>query len=98
MFDQKKHKLDLEFSKNKILKENIKKISIALDGKLKGSIKKHPKYIRSVTNLQRAQLDLDKTTIFAPADGTLIGMKLQSGEFISVGKPIFNIIDDNFFG
>ena len=24
-------------------------------------------------------------------------MKLQSGEFISVGKPIFNIIDDNFF-
>ncbi|MEK9993163.1 MAG: HlyD family secretion protein [Hydrogenophilales bacterium] len=97
MFDQKKHKLDLEFSKNKILKENIKKISIALDGKLKGSIKKHPKYIRSVTNLQRAQLDLDKTTIFAPANGTLIGMKLQSGEFISAGKPIFNIIDDNFF-
>ena len=54
MFDQKKHKLDLEFSKNKILKENIKKISIALDGKLKGSIKKHPKYSNNLLLLQKS--------------------------------------------
>jgi multidrug resistance efflux pump len=52
--------------------------------------------IRSATaQLERAQLDLIRTTILAPTDGKITNLKLSIGQFVSVGTPVMTFIDIN---
>ena len=43
--------------------------------------------------LALAERDLHKTTVRAPCDGRITALKIAAGEFASVGRPLFTIID-----
>lgn len=43
--------------------------------------------------LALAERDLNKTTVRAPCDGRITALQVASGEFASVGRPLFTIID-----
>ena len=44
-------------------------------------------------SLALAERDLRLTTVRAPCDGRISGLDIAAGEFASVGKPLFTIID-----
>ena len=52
----------------------------------------HPRYRLAEAELARAALDLDRTTVRAPAPGRLANLDLQAGEYVTEGAPVFSLI------
>lgn len=40
-----------------------------------------------------ARLNLDRTTVFAPADGTAANVDLRPGDYLAAGRPAFGVVD-----
>jgi membrane fusion protein, multidrug efflux system len=53
---------------------------------------KHPLYQEKLSMLEQAKFNLERSTIFAPQDGTITNMKLQPGEYVEEGRPVFSLI------
>jgi membrane fusion protein (multidrug efflux system) len=49
--------------------------------------------VEAKTALDAAALDLERTRVSAPAAGTVSNMKLQPGEHVEKGAPIFSLIE-----
>ena len=47
--------------------------------------------------LTSAQLDLQRTEVRAPADGTVVNLALQQGNFAERGKPVLSMVKANSF-
>jgi len=52
----------------------------------------HPLYKEKLADRREAQLDLDRSIVFAPASGTITNMRLQRGEYVEEGRPVFSLI------
>ncbi len=55
--------------------------------------KKNPKIRSAIANLKKAQIDLSRTTIFAPSHGGITNLKIDVGHFASVGAPLMTFIE-----
>ena len=53
----------------------------------------HPAYREAVAEREKAALLLKKTTIRAPISGVVSRMKLEPGEWVEEGEPVFTIVD-----
>jgi len=40
-----------------------------------------------------ARLNLDRTTVFAPVDGTAANVELRPGDYLAAGRPAFGVVD-----
>jgi RND family efflux transporter MFP subunit len=49
------------------------------------------------TKLELAQLNLERTKIVAPVDGTLSDLKLREGNYVAIGMPVMALIDANSY-
>jgi multidrug efflux system membrane fusion protein len=49
--------------------------------------------LASRANEALAERDFDKTVVKAPFDGKVIGLTIAAGEYASVGRPVFTLID-----
>jgi len=47
--------------------------------------------------LARAELDLARTVIRAPADGVVGKQKLQAGDYVNIGQPVMPLITENIW-
>ena len=52
---------------------------------------------QAVISRDLAALNLRRTRVVAPADGTLSDLSLRAGNYVSVGKPVMALIDANSF-
>lgn len=52
---------------------------------------------QAISNRDLAALNLQRTRIVAPTDGTLSDLSLRVGDYVSVGKPVMALIDANSF-
>ncbi|MBF9001224.1 MULTISPECIES: efflux RND transporter periplasmic adaptor subunit [Vibrio] len=48
----------------------------------------------SEAKLQAAQIDLERSVIRAPADGTIINLTLRQGNYVSKGKSVLSLVKD----
>ena len=64
----------------------------ALGGDPEIKAEDHPLYKEKQALLREAQLDLDRSVVFAPASGTITNMRLQPGEYVEEGRPVFSLI------
>lgn len=53
----------------------------------------HPAYREAVAEREKAALLLTKTEVRAPISGVVSRMKLESGEWVEEGEPVFTIVD-----
>ncbi|MGI9502190.1 MAG: HlyD family secretion protein, partial [Geminicoccaceae bacterium] len=53
----------------------------------------HPAYREAVADRERALLQLQKTTVRAPISGVVSRMRLEPGEWVEEGEPVFTIVD-----
>lgn len=72
--------------------QKMRRLLTALGGSLDIDPRKHPMYKEKQTMLRDAKLDLDRATVHAPTSGIVTNMKLQAGEFVEEGKPVFSLI------
>ena len=53
----------------------------------------NPKIRSAIAQLKKAQIDLSRTTIFAPSHGGITNLKIDVGHFASVGAPLMTFIE-----
>ncbi len=54
---------------------------------------RHPAYREAVADREKASLLLKKTMIHAPISGVVSRMRLEAGEWVEEGEPVFTIVD-----
>ena len=89
-------RLNLEAARQRLdaIKERAARIIASLDGDVDRPLEQHPRYQQAKAARDAAQLDLARTRIHAPSDGVISNMKLQVGEYVAKGVPVFSLIEN----
>jgi len=67
-------------------------ILATLGGDPKLPIEAHPIYIAAAARVNRARLNLDRTTLVSRIGGVIAKMNLEAGEYIDDGKAVFAVV------
>jgi len=55
----------------------------------------NPKVQQARSALEQARLDLENTTVIAPADGMITNLRLSVGQYVNRGQPVMSFIEGN---
>ena len=92
-FDAAIHELKLAEREVRLLEQRTQQSLAQLNGKPDSPVEQHPRYQRAITVRGQANMQLQRTTVVAPSSGVVSNMKLQVGEYVEEGKPIFSVIE-----
>jgi len=89
-------RLNLEAARQRLdaVNERAARIVASLGGEVDRPVEQHPRYQQAKAARDAAQLDLARTRIVAPAAGVVSNMKLQAGEYVAKGVPVFSLIEN----
>ena len=87
--------LELTAANKKVaaLEEKLRSILAKLGGDPDIATEHHPAYREAVTERERAVLKLKKTVVKAPIAGIISRIRLERGEWVEEGEPVFTIVD-----
>lgn len=91
-YDEAQYKLITARQRVEAVRERGNTILAELGGDIDASPDMHPLYLQAVATRDRAELDLEDTTVRASADGVVSNVRLQVGEHIEAATPIFSLI------
>ena len=91
--DAAHHDVEMARQNLKTRNDNNQMILAELGGNPKRPAERDPKYHKLLADYGMAQLDLERTTISAPANGTASNVKLRLGEYVRAGTPVFAMIE-----
>ena len=91
-FDEAQHNLDVARVRLASVEERINRALAGLLGNPSLPAERHPRYLEAKAAYDEAGLGLLDSNVYAPASGIISNMKLQAGEFVDKGVPIFSII------
>ena len=93
LYDQAQHNLDVARQNVDSTRQALGNVLANLGGDPKIETDKHPRVMAAQAMVDQAQLDLSHTVIYAPIDGTVAQVdKLQKGEHVTTGTPLFSLI------
>lgn len=91
--DQADHELGMARYRVKAIAEQKRRVLASLAGRPDLPIEQHPRYLLAETAREQAAINIEDTTVTAPAAGVISNMTLQAGEFAEEGEPLFSIIE-----
>ncbi|HXV07350.1 MAG TPA: HlyD family secretion protein [Burkholderiales bacterium] len=91
-YDEARHHLEVARARLASVEERINRVRASLAGDPQLPAERHPRYVEAKTAYDAAAIDLARTQIKAPAAGVVSNMKLQPGEHVEKGAPIFSLI------
>ena len=91
-YDEAKHNLAVAKVRLASVDERINRALSGLLGNPHLPAERHPRFLEAKAALDEAGLGLKDSNTYAPASGTVSNMKLQPGEYVEKGAPIFSII------
>ncbi|MCG8693543.1 MAG: HlyD family secretion protein [Minwuiales bacterium] len=77
------------------IQERMNKVLVSLGGRIDTPVEEHPWFLRAKAEKERAALNLSYTLVVAPIDGVVSNMKLEEGEYVEEGEPVFIVIEQN---
>jgi membrane fusion protein (multidrug efflux system) len=77
-----------------VVRQRLTRLLTTLKGDPDLPADEHPTVRERVADRDRAALDLARTTVVAPAGGTVVNMRLQSGEQVRAATPVFSLVSD----
>ena len=90
--DQARHELEMSRREVDTVRERNRMLLAVLGGDPLLKVENHPKYLSALANLDRAELDFDRTNVLAPADGIVGNINLQLGEYVEKGEALFSVV------
>ncbi len=93
--DQAQHNVDQAQQRLKIALYSLQGTLASLRGNANIKPQEHPQYLAIKANLDKAKLDLQRTILYAPADGSISRITLVPGDQVSAGAPIFTLFVTN---
>ena len=94
-FDQAEYELALSKREAQSAREKTRKTLLELGNDPDYDVTQHARYREAITERDRAALDLQRTEVLAPASGIVSNMKLQVGEYVEEGDPVFTLIQSD---
>ncbi|NNF77258.1 MAG: HlyD family secretion protein [Rhizobiales bacterium] len=96
---QEKAEHELSMAKRSVLssRQRINKVVAELGGDPELPVEEHPLYLAALAKQERAELDLSRTEVRAPAAGRLSKVTLQGGEHIEAGNAVFALVKTGDF-
>jgi membrane fusion protein, multidrug efflux system len=92
-FDEARHNLDVARARLAAVQERAARVLASLSGDPGLPADRHPRFLEAQAARNGAQLDLAHTRVTAAAAGVVSNMKLQVGEFVARGVPVFSLIE-----
>lgn len=93
VYDEARHNLDVARSKLEAVKERAARVIASLGGDASLPAQRHPRYLEAQATRGAAALELARTKVSAPAAGIVSNMRLQPGEHVQKGVPVFSLIE-----
>ncbi len=78
-----------------VVRQRLTRLLTALLGNPDLPVDDHPSVREKLAELERARLDLARTTITAPASGTIVNLRLRPGEQARAATPVFSLVSDD---
>jgi membrane fusion protein (multidrug efflux system) len=91
-YDEAHHKLDVSRVRLASVEERINTVLASLLNNPSLPPERHPRYVEAQARYEGATLAMQDTSVYAAASGVVTNMKLQRGEYVDKGEPIFSII------
>jgi len=92
-FDEARNNLDTAQRRVVSSRERAARVLAALGGDPKIPVERHPRYLEARAAREEAKLDLERATVRAPASGVVSNMRLQPGEHVQRGMPVFSLVE-----
>jgi membrane fusion protein (multidrug efflux system) len=92
-FDEARHNLEAARRRLESARERAARVLAALGGDFKLPASAHPRFLAARAARDAARDELERVRIFAPAAGTVSNMRLQVGERVERGVPVFSLIE-----
>jgi len=91
--DQAAHELGMARYRVKAITEQKRRVLASLAGHPDLPIEQHPRYQLAEAAREQAVINIEDTTVTAPAAGVISNMTLQAGEFAEEGEALFSLIE-----
>jgi membrane fusion protein (multidrug efflux system) len=89
--DEATHNHNVMKTKVDALQQELNSIIAQLNGDIDIAPENHPLYKIAKSELDKAKLDLDRTTVYAPTDGTT-GSMPHAGDYAAASVPVMSIV------
>ncbi|HTP61117.1 MAG TPA: HlyD family secretion protein [Burkholderiales bacterium] len=94
LYDEAQNTLETGKTRLAALRERANRALAALNGKPDAPAEAHPRFLEALAMLDAAKLDLERTSVSAPAAGVVSNMKLRPGEFVERGAAKFSLVEE----
>jgi len=91
--DEARHNLDAARARRDAVRQRTARVLASLGGDPALPANRHPRFLEAQAARSAAQLDVAHTRVTAPAAGVVSNMKLQAGEYVARGVPVFSVIE-----
>jgi len=93
-YDEARHHLEAARRRLEGARERSGRVLASLAGDPRLPLEQHPRYREALAARDAARLDLERTRVAAAAAGVVSNMRLQPGERVERGVPIFSLIEE----
>jgi len=93
-YDEARHNVEAARRRLDSIREKTNRVLAGLSGDPNLPPERHPRYAEARAAYDAAMLDLSRALVKAPVAGVVSNMKLQVGEFVQEGAPIFSLIEN----
>ena len=94
LYDEARLNLDAARQRLDAIREQASRVRASLGGDPHRPVESHPRYLQARAARETARLDLARSVVAAPAAGVVSNMRLQAGEFVTRGTPVFSLVED----
>jgi len=92
LFDEARSNLESAERGVASARERAARVLAALGGDARSPAEKHPRYLEALAARESAKLDIARAVVRAPAAGVVSNMRLQPGEHVQRGVPVFSLV------
>jgi membrane fusion protein (multidrug efflux system) len=91
-YDEARQNLQVARARLASVEERANRVLASLSGDPQLPVERHPRFAAAKAAYDAAAMDLGHTRVVAPIAGVVSNMKLQLGEHVEKGAPIFSLI------
>ncbi|MDH4324412.1 MAG: HlyD family secretion protein [Betaproteobacteria bacterium] len=91
-YDEARYNLDAARARLVSVRERVARVLAGLGGDPKLPSARHPRVLEAQAAREVAALELARTRVHAPVAGTVSNLRLQAGEHVARGTPVFSLV------
>jgi membrane fusion protein (multidrug efflux system) len=94
VYDEARHNRDVARVRLASVEERINRVLASLAGDPTLPAERHPRFEEAKAAFDAATIDIARCEVRAPASGVVSNLRLQPGEHVAAGAPVFSLISD----